>query len=77
MGPHWLQDGLYGVPTVMWRHNRNFHFFGKIDVRGNRKFEFWGMVISFTFDPCFGPNGTPLAPRWTLGFPHCDLAPLP
>ena len=31
MGPHWPQDGLFGVPTVIWRHNRNFHFMGKID----------------------------------------------
>ena len=43
--------------------------------RGSRKFEFWGMVIFYGFDPFFGPNGTPLAPRWTLGGPHRDLAP--
>ena len=34
-----------------------------------------GMVIFYGFDPFFGPNGTPLAPRWTLGGPHRDLAP--
>ena len=27
------------------------------------------MVIFYGFDPFFGPNGTPLAPRWTLGGP--------
>ena len=27
------------------------------------------MVIFYGFDPFFGPNGTPLAPRWTLGVP--------
>ena len=105
MGPHWPQDGLYGVPTVTWRHNHNFHFFffnhgnflrfwpifftqwdptgpkmgpmgsppwfGAITVtsifweksmtagRGTRKFEFWGMVIFYGFDPFFLPNGTP------------------
>ena len=32
---------------------------------GSRKFEFWGMVIFYGFDPFFGTNGTPLAPRWT------------
>ena len=25
------------------------------------------MVIFNGFDPFFGPNGTPLVPRWTLG----------
>ena len=33
MGPHWPQDGLYGAPTVIWRHNGNFHFLQKIDDR--------------------------------------------
>ena len=27
--------------------------------------------------PIFGPNGAPLAPRWALGGPHCDLAASP
>ena len=57
MGPHWPQDGPF-----------NFHFFRKIDDRGIVK-KFWGMVIFYGFDPFFGPNGTPLAPRWTLGGP--------
>ena len=38
------QDGLYGVPTVIWRHNRNFHVLGKIDHRGvieNSNFGAW------------------------------------
>ena len=35
------------------------------------------MVIFYGFDTFFGPNGTPLAPRWTLGVPHRDLAPYP
>ena len=43
--------------------------------RSSEKFEYWGMVIFNGFDPFFGPNGTPLAPRWTLGVPHRDLAP--
>ena len=43
--------------------------------RGSRKVEFGGMVIFYGGDPIFGPNGIPLAPRWTLGSPHCDLAP--
>ena len=59
MGPHWPQDGPYGVPTVICRHNRNFHFLGKIEDRGDsRKFEFWRMVIFCGFDPFFGPNET-------------------
>ena len=33
------------------------------------------MVIFDGFDPFIGPNGTPLAPRWTLGGPHRDLVP--
>ena len=72
MGPHWPQDGPWGVPTVIWRNNRNFDFLRKID---SQKFEFWGMVIFYGFDPFFGPNGTPLALRWTLRGPHRDLAP--
>ena len=43
--------------------------------RSSQKFEFWGMVIFYGFDPFFGPNGTPLTSRWTLGGPHRDLAP--
>ena len=43
--------------------------------RSSQKFEFWGMVIFYGFDPFFVPNGTPLAPRWTPGVPHRDLAP--
>ena len=43
--------------------------------RGSRKFVFWGMVIFYGFDQFFGPIGTPLAPRWTLGCPHRDLTP--
>ena len=67
MGPHCPRDGLYGVPTVIWRYNRNFHFLRKTV---NRKFAFWGMVIFDGFDPFFFlPNGTPLAPRWTLVVP--------
>ena len=42
-------------------------------ARGSRKFEFLGH--GNFFDPFFLPNGTPLAPRWTLGGPHRDLAP--
>ena len=38
VGPHWPQDGPWGVPTMIWRHNRNFHFFLKIRwPRGSRK----------------------------------------
>ena len=125
--PHWPQDGLLGIPTVIWRHNRQVKFwpksmtkirilghgdffcfwpifwpqwdpighkmdprrsppwFGAITIRsnfgqnqwprGSRKFEFCGMVIFYGFVPCFAPNGSPLAPRWTLGGPHRDLAP--
>ena len=51
-------------------------FFAQIDDGGVvKKFEFWGMAIFDGFDPFFGPNGTPLVPRWTLGVPHRDLAP--
>ena len=35
--------------------------------RGSRKFEFWGIVIFYGFDPFLGPNGTPLATRWARG----------
>ena len=56
MGP---QDGPQVVPTVIWHHNHNFHFLRKTDDRGgNRKFEFWDMVIFYGFDTFFGPNGT-------------------
>ena len=44
MGPHWPQEGLYGVPTVICRHNRKFHFLGKIDDHGvveNSNFGAW------------------------------------
>ena len=44
MGPNWPQDGLYGVPTVIWRHNRNFHFLQKIydrQVIENSNFGAW------------------------------------
>ena len=44
-------------------------------LRSSQKFEFWGMVIFDDFDLFFGPNGTPLAPRWTLGGPRRELAP--
>ena len=64
MGPHWPQDGPWGVPTVIWRNNRNFDFLRKID---SQKFEFWGMVTFYGFDPFFLPNGTPLAPRCSRG----------
>ena len=48
----------------------------EIDDRGVvEKFEFGGMVNFNGFDPFFGPNGTPLAPRWTLRGPHLELAP--
>ena len=41
----------------------------------SKKFEFCGMVIFYGFDPFFCSNGTPSAPRCTLGGPHRDLAP--
>ena len=41
--------------------------------RGSRIIEFEGMVIFYGFDPFFGPNGTPLATRWTLGGLHRDF----
>ena len=64
MGPHWSQDGPYGVPTMIWRHNRNFHFLQKIDDRGGSwKCEFWGMVIFYGSDPFFGANGVRLGKK--------------
>ena len=53
----------FGAITVMSDFGRNRW------PRGCRKFEFWGMVIFYGFDPFFGPNGTPLAPIWPLGVP--------
>ena len=44
-------------------------------VQSSKKFEFLGMGILYRFDPFLGPNGTPLAPRWTLGVSYRDLAP--
>ena len=38
------QDGPKWVPTVIWCHNRNFHFLRKIDDRGvveNSNFGAW------------------------------------
>ena len=29
MGPHWPQDGPYGVPTVICHHNRKFDLLPK------------------------------------------------
>ena len=61
MGPHWPQDGPYGVPTVVWRHNRNFQFFWKNRwPRGYRKFKFSGMVIFKVLTHFFYPMG----PHW-------------
>ena len=59
----------FGAITLRWDFGLNRW------PRGSWKFEFWGMVIFYGFDPIFEPNGTPLAPRWTLGGPHRDLAP--
>ena len=59
MGPHWPQDGPYGVPTVVWRHNRNFHFFWK---NRWRKFEFRGMV-NFTVLTHFLDQWDPIGPK--------------
>ena len=67
MAPHWPQDGLYGVPTVIWHHNSNFHFLGKIDDLGYRKIRIFGHGNFLRFWPIFLLNGTPLAPRGTLG----------
>ena len=77
MGPHWPQDGPQVFPTVIWRHNRKFDFLPKSMTAEYSKIRIWGMVIFYGFDPFFGPNGTPLTSRWTLGGPHRDLAPLP
>ena len=44
-----------GVPTVIWRHNRNFDFLRKID---DQKFEFGGMVIFYGFNLFLDPMGT-------------------
>ena len=60
MGPHWPQDGLYGVATVIWHHNRNFHFLQKIDDRGvieNSNFGPWYFftVLTHFLDP-MGPH---------------------
>ena len=109
------QDRPHGVPTVIWHHNRNFHFLQKIRILGHGNFSrFWPIFWTqwdpigpkidhrvsppwfvaitvtsifwekwkirilghgnfYAFDPFFGPNGTPLAQRWTLGGPHGDL----
>ena len=68
LAPRWTLGGP---------HHVKFDFLRKIDdpFWGSQKFEFWGMVTFYGFDPFFGPNETPLAPRWTLGGPHHDLAP--
>ena len=59
----------FGVITVRSNFSRNR------SRGGSRKFELCGMVNFYGFDPFFGPNGTPLASRWTLGGPHRELAP--
>ena len=74
IAPHWPQDGPQGFPNVIWRHNRKFDFLPKSDcgVVKNSNFGAWQF---FTVLTNFGPNGNPLAPRWTLGVSYCDLAP--
>ena len=42
-----------------WRYNLDLYFFRKIDDRKVvEKFEFWGMVIFYGFDPFLDPMGT-------------------
>ena len=57
LAPNWF----LGVPIMIWRHNRNFHFFAKNWwPRCSRKFELWGMVVFYGFEPFFYPMG----PHW-------------
>ena len=73
LAPRWTLGGHHRNLS----HNRNFHFFAKNQwPRISRKFKFWVMVIFYGLWPIFfGPNGTPLVPRWTLGCPHRNSAP--
>ena len=57
----------FGTITVKSNFGRNRW------PRGSRINEFEGMVIFYGFDPFFGPNGTPLAKKWTLGGLHRDF----
>ena len=80
--PQWDPIGPKMDPrsSLPWfGNNRKVKFWPKSMTvgRGRRKFEFWGMAIFCGFDLSFSSNGTPLAPRWTLGGPHRDLAPKP
>ena len=75
MGPIGPKMDTRGSPQWFGAITVKLYFGWNRWPRGSRKFEFWGMVIFYGFDPFFGPNGTPLAPRWTLGGPHRDLAP--
>ena len=47
----------FGTITVKSNFGRNRW------PRGNRKFEFWGMVIIYGFDPFFGRKEDPIGPR--------------
>ena len=64
-----------GSPPWFGEKTVNAIFFPNRWPRSSQKFEFRGMGIFYGFDPFFRPNGTPLAPRWTPGVPHRDLAP--
>ena len=62
--PRWSAPWFWAI-TVKSNFGRN----------RSRIIEFEGMVIFYCFDPFFGPNGTPLATKWTLGGLHRDFAP--
>ena len=63
MGPYCPQDGPYGVPTVIWRHNRNFRFSQKIDDRGVVEYLILGHGNFLRFWPIFWTQWVPIGPK--------------
>ena len=61
MGPHWPQDGhTWGSPPWFGAITLKSNFGRNRWPRGSWKFEFWGMVIFYGFDPFLYPMG----PHW-------------
>ena len=59
---------------MIWPHHYSVEILVKSVDPGVLKNGPLGDDDQLRWGPIFGPNGTPLAPRWALGGPHRDLA---